>query len=398
LLFIYALLVTLLTSKSGGYPKFISEGFNDKYLPVWLQQAGYGTYYVGKLFNAQRVDNYDSPHAAGWTGSDFLLDPYTYRYLNATFQRNYAKPVSYEGQYVTDVVSEKAHGFLYDALQALEEDGQPFFLTVAPTAPHSDVNIKRRIDGDFDENTNVQSPPIPAERHKDLFPDAVVPRTPNFNPNKPGGASWISRLPRQNQTNVDFNDHWYRSRLRALQAVDEMVDSLVKRLADAGVLETTYIVFSTDNGYTIGQHRRQPGKQCAFEQDINVPFIVRGPGVAEGVETNLVTTHTDVAPTFLALAGAKPPSDFELDGRTMPLTSSELTLTSEHKNRQEHVNVEMWGIIMSEGKYGAILYPNHTYKALRVEAETYSYLYVVWCSGEHELYDMKVGWAAWSNS
>ncbi|KAK5168216.1 uncharacterized protein LTR77_006785 [Saxophila tyrrhenica] len=44
---------------------------------------------------------------------------------------------------------------------------------------------------------------------------------------------------------------------------------------------------------------------------------------------------------------------------------------------------------MSEGKYGSVLYPNHTYKAVRVEAESYGYLYVVWCSGEHELYDTK---------
>lgn len=380
---------------TGGYPKFISQGFNDNYLPVWLQQAGYGTYYVGKLFNAQTVLNYDSPHAAGWTGSEFLLDPYTYRYRNATLQRNHDKPVSYEGQYVTDVISEKAHGFLDDALAELEAEQKPFFLTVAPTAPHSNVDIKRKnIDGDFDENTNVQSPPVPAERHNHLFKDVVVPRTPNFNPDEAKGASWISRLPKQNQSNVDFNDHFYRNRLRSLQAVDEMVDLLVKRLDAAGILDNTYIVYSTDNGYTIGQHRRQPGKQCAFEQDINVPFIVRGPGVAGGVETNAVTSHTDLAPTFLALTGARVPDGYVLDGQAIPFSNVDTDLETPSASdagwRQEHVNVEMWGIIMSEGQYGSVLYPNHTYKALRIEAETYGYLYVVWCSGEHELYDMKV--------
>ncbi|KAK5168217.1 uncharacterized protein LTR77_006786 [Saxophila tyrrhenica] len=331
--------VSMWTGKAArGYPKFVSEGFNNNYLPLWLQEAGYGTYYVGKLFNAQSVTNYDSPHAAGWTGSEFLLDPYTYRYFNATLQRNFDKPVSYEGQYVTDVISEKAHGFLDDALQAREETGQPFFLTVAPTAPHSDVNIKRNnIDGDFDENTNVQSPPVPADRHKDLFPDVVVPRTPNFNPDEPAGASWISRLPKQNQTNVDFNDHFYRNRLRSLQAVDEMVDHLVKRLEEADILDNTYIVYSTDNGYTIGQHRRQPGKQCAFEQDINVPLIVRGPGVPKGISTDVVTSHTDLAPTFMALTGARPPIDFILDGQAIPLDGVRV-----EDQRQEHVNVEMY--------------------------------------------------------
>lgn len=53
----------------GGYPKFVTQGFNENYLPVWLQQAGYNTYYTGKLFNVHTVDNYNSPYAAGFTTS-----------------------------------------------------------------------------------------------------------------------------------------------------------------------------------------------------------------------------------------------------------------------------------------------------------------------------------------
>lgn len=375
---------------SGGYPKFVSQGFNENYLPIWLQEAGYNTYYVGKFLNAQSTSNYDSPHAAGWTGSNFLLDPYTYRYLNATFQRNHDKPVSYEGQYATDILAEKAYGFLDDALDDLKQNDNPFFLTVAPIAPHSDVNINRdKIDDDFKEDTNIQAPPVPAERHKHLFKDEVVPRTPNFNPNHSCGVSWIGRLPKQSQENIDFNDEWHRNRLRTLQAVDEMIDALVNKLDAAGILDNTYVLFSSDNGYTIGQHRRQPGKQCAFEQDINVPMIVRGPGIAEGIETDIVTSHTDLAPTILRLAGAQAPENFVLDGQAIPLMSGEGP-SDETPWRQEHVNVEMWGIIMAEGKYGAVLYPNHTYKALRIQGSGYSFLYTVWCGGEHELYDMQV--------
>ena len=146
-----------------------------------MQEAGYDTYYVGKLFNAHTVDNYASPYPAGFTGSDFLLDPYTYEYLNATMQRNRDPPVSYEGQYSTDVIAAKAFGFLDQALKRRK----PYFLTIAPTAPHSNVNIKSNIiDGNFSEHSVTQSPPIPAERHKHLFEDVVVPRTPNFNPDE----------------------------------------------------------------------------------------------------------------------------------------------------------------------------------------------------------------------
>ncbi|CAK3963480.1 related to ARS-1 arylsulfatase [Lecanosticta acicola] len=377
--------VTDVNPPYGGYPKFISQGFNDDYFPIWMQSLGYATYYVGKLFNAQTIDNYASPPAAGWTGSEFLLDPYTYRYLNATLTRNGGPPVSYEGQYSTDLIAYKSFGFLEDALK----QSQPFFLTIAPTAPHSNVQIGGNIDGNFTEHTNVQTPPISAKRHEHLFRDITVPRTPSFNPDTPHGVSWISRLPKQNGTNIASNDHFYRQRLRSLQAVDEMIDELVQRLEKAGILEETYIFFSTDNGYHIGQHRLQPGKQCAFEEDINIPFMVRGPGIAKNRTTDVVTSHIDLVPTFLSLAGGSSDTSPEIwrgfDGAVIPLHH----LTEEQKAmKPEHVNVEMWGVIQSEGKYGATLYPNHTYKALRIVGESYNLLYTVWCSGEHELYDL----------
>lgn len=171
---------------TGGYPKFVSQGFNDDYLPLWLQAAGYNTYYVGKLFNAQKVSNYDKPHAAGWTGSDFLLDPFTYEYRNATFQRDHDPPIPHEGEYSTDVVAAKAYGYLDDAVAARK----PFFLTVAPVAPHSNVHIiDRNIHGNYSGASAVQSPPVPAERHRDLFREARVPRTPAFNPDSVGVKS-----------------------------------------------------------------------------------------------------------------------------------------------------------------------------------------------------------------
>ncbi|KAK0858597.1 hypothetical protein LTR91_008122 [Friedmanniomyces endolithicus] len=163
-----------------------------------------------------------------------------------------------------------------------------------------------------------------------------------------------------------------------------MIDGVVSRLTDAGVLDNTFIFYTTDNGYHIGQHRLQPGKQCAFEEDINIPLAVRGPGIPEGFASDIVTSHTDLAPTIMRLAGAALRDDF--DGTAIPLTALELQEAVE--TRQEHVNVEMWGIIMSEGKYGSVLYPNHTYKALRLIGQDYSFLYTVWCSGEHELYDL----------
>lgn len=200
------------------------------------------------------------------------------------------------------------------------------------------------------------------------------------------GVSWISTLPLQSQENIDFNDEFYRNRLRALQAVDELVEGVIDRLTKADILDNTYIFHTSDNGYHIGQHRLQPGKECGFEEDINVPLIVRGPGVAKGEVSEIVTSHTDLAPTFLELAGEELRADF--DGAAIPITSAKLLAAQDL--RSEHVGIEYWGFGLSEGDYGSGFYWNNTYKGLRLIGDDYNFYYSVWCSGEHELYDLTV--------
>ncbi|EEY16605.1 arylsulfatase [Verticillium alfalfae VaMs.102] len=383
--------VTDLNPPYGGFPIFVKNGHNENYLPVWLQSAGYTTYYTGKMFNAHTIWNYDSPHLNGWNGSDFLLDPNTYAYWNATFQRNKDAPVNHLGQYSTDLVAQKAYGFLDDAVAA----GEPFFLGIAPIAPHSNVNASTLnpvkgpdedvpvSDGEFRVNF-----PQPAKRHEHLFPDAKVPRTENFNPDKPSGADWVRRQPKLSDENVAYNDLHYRGRLQALQAVDELVDGLIDKLEEHGVLDNTYIFFTTDNGFHISQHRLQPGKECGYEEDINIPLIVRGPGVPKGAISESVTAHIDLVPTILNLADAPLRADF--DGAPIPLSSEELEAAPLSR---EHVNIEYWGWAISEGKWGfnggddkRVF--NNTYKAIRVIGEGYNLYYSIWCTNEHELYDL----------
>lgn len=268
------------------------------------------------------------------------MDPFTYQYLNSSYQRNKDPPVHYEGKHTTEILTEKAYGFLTDAVQ----EKKPFFLAVAPVAPHS--NVKFLVDGPDPDLQAEFSPPIPLQRHAHLFPDAKVPRTENFNPEEPSGVNWVKRLPRQSQENVDYNDHFYRERLRALQGVDELVEGLVDRLGRHGLLENTYIIYTSDNGYHIGQHRLQPGKECGFEENINIPLIIRGPGVPKNATTQVVTTHTDLAPTILKLIGA--PLRASFDGEAIPTSHSEIAKAK--MKRHEHVNVEYWGFALGEGK------------------------------------------------
>lgn len=166
---------------------------------------------------------------------------------------------------------------------------------------------------------------------------------------------------------------------------------MISRLSDAGILEDTYIFYSSDNGYHIGQHRMQPGKECGFETDINVPLLVRGPGIRRNYVSQDVTSHTDLAPTFLSLAGGTIRDDFDGSRIMLPYQNEHQSEEQhERESRNEHVNVEYWGFALSEGEYDKQFFWNNTYKALRLIGEDYNFYYSVWCSGEHQLYDLNV--------
>lgn len=375
----------------GGYPKFVSQGLNDNYLPVWLQEAGYNTYYTGKLFNAHTISNYDSPYPAAWTSTDFLLDPGTYSYLHPIYQANHDAPVHHQNEHTSDLVTKKAQSLLDEAIAS----DKPFFLGVAPVAPHSNVSPLH----DSSSLLPLMTEPVPAERHAGLFKDVKIPRTDNFNPDSPSGASWVRKLAQHNASAVDYLDHYYRQRLRALQAVDELVEKLVVQLEKAGVLEDTYVIFSSDNGFHLGQHRLPPGKECGYEEDIRVPLIIRGPGVPKGQVEDAVTTHIDLAPTILKITGSETRPDF--DGSPIPLgmedamevETEEETDASLQTKRHEHVAVEYWGFGLAEGEGGGfngeLFVLNNTYKAVRVIGQGYNLYYSVWCSNEHELYNLE---------
>lgn len=148
------------------------------------------------------------------------------------------------------------------------------------------------------------------------------------------------------------------------------------------MLDNTYFLFSSDNGFHISQHRLHPGKECGYEDDIRVPFVIRGPGIPSGVVQSGVSSHSDLAPTILSLANLPLRSTF--DGRALDVFNA----TGEAKH--EHVGVEFWGIGTPEDKYNnADLMLNNTYKSLRLESKAYSLYYSVWCTNEVEFYDMK---------
>lgn len=144
--------------------------------------------------------------------------------------------------------------------------------------------------------------------------------------------------------------------------------------------------------YSQGLH---PGKECGFDTDIRIPLIVRGPGIAAGQMYQRATSHTDISPTIMELAG-QTRDDF--DGAAIPLSSDGALNTS---GRHEHINIEYWGAAIPEGEWGwygngghenahKTAFRNNTYKGLRIVGDEHSLYYSTWCSGQHELYDLKV--------
>lgn len=338
----------------GGFEKFNESKEEDSTLAVWLQSAGYRTVLMGKyLNNYPYTDNreYVPPGWSEWysPAKKNAYDGYDY-VLNENGVLVAYSPA--EKNYFTDVLSRKAVDFIVRA----DKDNTPFFLYLAPFAPHE--------------------PATPAFRHLNLFPDLTVPQTPSFNEadisdKGPG----LNGNPLLTDAQILEMDNLYRERVRSLQAVDEMIAELVKTLNETGQLENTYIVFTSDNGFHMGQHRLYSGKEFLFEEDISVPFIVRGPGIAENkIVSGYLSGNVDLAPTFAEWAGVQPPAF--VDGRSFAdlLAGSPLSAASW---RQAY--------LLEEYRSGDENFPIPTYSGLR----TSQYLYVEYGEGFVELYDMQ---------
>jgi N-acetylglucosamine-6-sulfatase len=268
----------------GGYEKFDDLGHEDATLATALHAAGYRTALFGKYLNGYPGDESSAHVPRGWDewASPVQGSPYAaYRY---TLNEN-GKAVKYGSgpeAYMTDVLAGKAAAFVRTAAAS----GQPFFLYLATYAPHK--------------------PSTPARRHAGLFADLAAPRTPSFDEadvrDKPNR---IRSLPRLTAGQIATIDALYRKQIRSLQAVDEAVAALVKALQETGQLADTYILFTSDNGFHMGQHRLEPGKYTPYESDVRVPLLVRGPGVPAGGSSSALTSSVDLAPTLAELAGAR---------------------------------------------------------------------------------------------
>ena len=127
--------------------------------------------------------------------------------------------------------------------------------------------------------------------------------------------SWVQNRPLLTDADITTLDALYKKRLKSMLAVEDTIVDIIQTLRATGQLDNTYIFFSSDNGFHLGQHRLQAGKNTEFEEDLHVPMIVRGPGVPAGRVLSHLTLNIDFAATFAELAGIPIPDS--VDGRSL---------------------------------------------------------------------------------
>ena len=221
----------------------------------------------------------------------------------------------------------------------------------------------------------ARSQPAPRDLH--TFDPEKAPRLPSFNEadvtDKP---PWIESLRRLTSTDIANIDRRHENRVESLQAVDDLVAAVVDKLGEQGVLSNTYIVFTSDNGFHHGEHRIQRDKGRPYEEDVRVPLVVRGPGVAAGSSTNKLVLNTDYLPTFMDLAGAQTPP--YVDGRSLrPLLTGSAPTS--------------WRTaILIEGRKNTAdpeIPVDHNYTSIRTSTRKY----IEYEGGFSELYDLSPG-------
>jgi len=336
----------------GGYGVYRDSGMEANSLPVWLRAAGYRTAYMGKYTNGYGQGWAQAP--PGW--DDWLGMTEPQGYTGFTFNENGSDQKAPSGEYQTDFLTTKALEYLR---RTEEKDDQPFFLMVAPYAPHNRA--------------------APASRHASMFGGRGAPRTPAFDEGDVSDKPrHVRRIPPYTSATVNAVDSEYRNVLRSVQAVDEMIEKVVQALTAQGELENTAIIFMADNGVSMGAHRFWD-KTAPYAESLDIPMYVRVPGGPRGVTLPHLVANIDVAPTILDWAGVSAPSSIEGRSMTPLLAPSAPAVTSWRPD----LLIEYW----DSTNPATTFMP--TYQGIRVENGVDSSVYVLHITEEEEFYNFK---------
>lgn len=246
------------------------------FLSDLLRQAGYEVAFCGKS------------HVPGF----FRDKPWDY-YFGFKGQGRYLRPVIAEGVagadqsfdgYMDDVVTDKAVAWFK------RDRSKPFCLFLFFKAPHR--------------------PWERAPRHKNLFADVTVQKPDLWDHpgrGKPSAFLMAANLIGQFPDTKDYGA-MVKDYCATVTAVDENVGKVLNALRDLGKLDDTAVVYTSDNGFFLGEWQRFD-KRFMHEPSIRVPLLIRYPKMTvPGIKIEQMVLNIDIAPTLLDLAGVKPPA------------------------------------------------------------------------------------------
>jgi len=334
---------SILTGKHSHINGFLDNNFSrfdgsQPTFPKMLQQAGYETAIIGKWHLISDPTGFDFWEILPGQGS----------YYNPDFIQMDGSKKRYEG-YVTDIVGEKS----IDWIKNRKDKSKPFILMSQQKAPHRAwVPAVRHMDVfdgmdlpepetlfDTYENRieSVSKQAMEIEDHFYWSNDMLLPGKPT-DPRFMGGlqSSEINRMtPEQkkafdaaygeeNQALIDklpkMSDkeltkwkyqRYIKNYLRCIRAVDENIGNMLEYLDESGLAENTIIIYSSDQGFYLGEHGWYD-KRWMFEESLEMPFVIRWPGtIKAGIRSEALIQNIDYAPTFLDFAGAKAPADMQ---------------------------------------------------------------------------------------
>ncbi len=346
---------------AGGYSRFLELGHDQDELGVWMKNAGYRTMMIGKYHH----NGFDFRRPAGW--DDFFMSNggrYQQTYRFTTRDDPAGKKLAPESDiYRTDQEAADAVNLIR---RQREKDfaSQPFFLYIAPLAPH------RPVGRDF-------TLMVDKAKYENWHPELVVPPAPDFNEADISDKPSRRQPPLYTDNEVEIMNNEFRCRARAVKSVDDLVRRVLEALVESDQMKNTFVFFTSDNGYQLGHHRLH-NKLDPYERCTRVPLYVMGPGVKPGQFANHLLAHFDICATILELAGGKLPS--YCDSRSfLPLIKD--PNSSSPRDWREFLVIENWQAKQNRG--GVI--PG-TYSGLRFFNQTY----IEWATGDKSFYDLSV--------
>jgi N-acetylglucosamine-6-sulfatase len=290
---------------------------DDSTLPVWLHSVGYKTGLIGKYLNLYGSGGPESTRTClneyyippGWDDWQALIEPWTYDLYAYQINDN-RKIIGSEitpAEYQTDVLARRAARFIQESATNAT---RPMFLLLAPPIPH----LSAVAQAGCSTNWGAMFTILPARR--DIGTAASIPLTRGNSYNeldmsdKPSFYQHLTRLtPAQDACMQSI----FRDRLQALRALDKLIGTVVQTLINVQRFDRTVLIFTSDNGFLLGQHRLMH-KGWPYEESIRVPLYIRAPGIPVQ-STSLFALNNDLTPTILDFAEAIP--TISVDGSSL---------------------------------------------------------------------------------